>query len=114
MSTKENDDEFVGFRDFIEEENKKRVKTSRKRERHSSSFELLTFLESESIRLEKQKNLLEEKSYMLKNHPQGKNINFNLDSDLGSHLDLLDKILMQESSSLMSSLNEILNQFKRD
>lgn len=114
MSPKENDDELVGFRDFIDEENKKRVKTSRKREGHSSSFELLTFLESESIRLEKQKKLFEEKSYTLKHHPQGKNINFYLDSDLSSHLDLLDKMLLQENSSLMSSLNEILNQFKRD
>lgn len=114
MSPKENDDDLIGFRDFIEKENQKGVKTSKKREEKSSSFELLTFLESESIRLEKQKRLYEEKAYILKNYPQGKSINFNLESDLMANLDILSKMLLRKDSSLMNSLNEILTQFKKD
>jgi hypothetical protein len=114
MSPKESDDELIGFRDFIKDESEPGVKSSKKRDNQNSSFELLSFLESESIRLEKQKSLYEEKVYMLKNYPQAKNINFNLESDLMSHMDIAHKMLMQDGSPLMSSLNEILKQFKKD
>lgn len=112
MTPKKDDDDLVGFRDFIDGESEKPKIAKKRRDNNSSGFELLTFLESESKRLELHSHFFEEKAYMLKNHPQGRAINFELDKELNENLDTLTRMLMKSDSSLCSSINEILKQFK--
>lgn len=108
------DDDLIGFRDFIDGENNSAPKgAKRRRESNSAGFELLTFLENESQRLDKQNKFLEEKVYMIKNFPQSNRIQFQLDEEIDSQIDILDKMLLKKDSSFFKSMNEILKQFKK-
>mgnify|MGYP001197360225 CR=1 FL=1 len=112
MTPKDDDDDLIGFRDFIDGEDKKPKPSPKRRDANSGGFELLTFLENESKRLDKHTGFYEEKVYMLKNFPQGKALNFELDRDIEAQLDILAKMLLKNQSPLCMSLNEILKQFK--
>ena len=110
-SNKDDEDDLVGFRDFIEgEANKPKIPKKRRNDK-SGGFELLTFLEAESKRLEKHHKFYEEKLYMIKNFPQHKAINFQVENEIESQLDTLCKMLMKNDSPLYQSINEILRQF---
>jgi len=111
MSPKD-DDDLAGFRDFIDGSNDKSIKAPKRRDNNTQGFELLTFLDNESMRLEKQSRFYEEKIYMLKNYPQQKAINYQLSEELKSQKELLDRMLLKDMSPLFLSLNEILRQFK--
>ncbi len=63
-----NDDESIGFKDFIEIKNTPGLRGNQKQ--YSGNYDLFTFLERESVRLEKLLELCEEKSHMLKHYPQ--------------------------------------------
>ena len=106
-SRKDDNDDLIGFRDFIDQV-KKPVSA---REKRQVSHEMQTFLEHENTRLQKLVHLYEEKSFILKEHDQynllrqkasaklhqlrkktieqlktdGKNFKRNLEHVLGSH-----------------------------
>lgn len=71
MSKKDNKNDLAGFEEFIEyTEGRRVIKGSGSGRKRDESFELLTFLETESIRLDKVLDMLEEKIPTMKNHPQ--------------------------------------------
>ena len=110
----DDEDDLIGFRDFIDgEDNKPAKSTRRRRESTNTSFELLTFFENESNRLDMQNKFFEEKVYMIKNFPQAQSIRVHLSDEIQTNIKLLDKMLLKKDSSLFKSLNEILKQFKK-
>ena len=102
------DDDLIGFKDFLEQERKKSEIKGPPRNR-TDGFELLTFLEQDSIRIEKLIKIFEEKSYVLKNYPQAKSVL----ADISTHRDLLRQQLIetlaQKSSHLFQNLAEIFD-----
>ena len=90
------DDDLIGFKDFLEVERKKNEPKGTPRER-PDGFELLTFLEQDSSRIQKLITLFEEKSYVLKNYPQSKIVL----ADITIHRDMLK----EELTSLLSNPN---------
>lgn len=102
------DDETIGFKDFLEytdEINKKKTHTTDQ----TPGFELFTFLEQESTRLEKRIKLFEEKSFVLKNYPQSKSlINKQIEHNKEVRFEIINK-LKQRGSPLFDSMREIFD-----
>lgn len=110
----DNEDDLIGFKDFLDAEGDKAPKNNkRRRDSNNSGFELLTFLENESSRLDKQNKFYEEKIYMLKNFPQSEPIKNNVSQEIEVNLSILEKMLLKKDSSFFKSMNEILKQFKK-
>lgn len=105
----DNDDDLIGFKEFLTEERKKGERTQLVRSRNDG-FELLTFLEQDSKRLEKLIKIYEEKSYILKNYPQASP----LLADITTHRDMLRQqlvdVLAAKDSSLFENLSEIFKE----
>jgi len=106
--TKKDDtpDDLIGFKDFIDHHDIQKAKQSLKEK--NQGFDLLTFLDREFLRLTKQKELLEEKTYMMKTFPQDiqlmareENLNFNLQDQV------LERI-SNKKAPFFKALDEIL------
>lgn len=104
--TKDKDDELSGFRDFLEGENIKRVPGKGQPSKHAG-FELLSFLELESARLDKQLNVMEEKNYVLKNCDSFDQLNKRINRDISLRNVELMRLLYREDSPMMKSLKEL-------
>ncbi|MBD65471.1 MAG: hypothetical protein CME62_09710 [Halobacteriovoraceae bacterium] len=105
MTKKENDDDLIGFKDFIEYTDKKK---GHKRRVENDNFELQTFLEKDAKRLSNQIELFEEKAYMLKTFSQSQKIK---EKVIAENAELRDKIiqkLIANPSGLVSNLTEVL------
>lgn len=71
MSKKNDSNDLSGFEEFIEyTEGRRFIRGTGSTRKREESFELLTFLETESVRLEKALVLLEDKIPNIKNYPQ--------------------------------------------
>ncbi|MAZ46970.1 MAG: hypothetical protein CME65_00315 [Halobacteriovoraceae bacterium] len=66
MSSNKEDDDLIGFRDFIEKDKR----PSPPKEKRSINHEMQTFLQREEQRLRKLVDLYEEKSNLIKNYDQ--------------------------------------------
>ena len=113
MANNENDNDLTGFKDFLEVERKKNDGRHTPRTR-SDGFELLTFLEQDSKRVEKFIQVFEEKSYVLKNNPQEVAIL----AEISNHRDLLRlqliEVLAKDSGVLFENLGDIFrNHFNK-
>ena len=105
--TKKKDDELAGFRDFLEGDKHLSKAFSKKDRSNNSGYELLTFLEKESSRLDKQLEVMEEKSYLLKSCDSFDNINREINREIAQKHNEMTKLLFQESSPMIKSLEEI-------
>lgn len=114
MSDKDNRDELIGFKDFIEGKSSHKYKSPQINDKKNGSFELLSFLETESIRLEKEKSFFEEKVYLMKNFNPYKKLNTQIQEEISENEKALYQMLSESDSSLVKSMNEILKQFKRN
>lgn len=99
--------DIIGFKEFLEPKgSNKGPQESRQR---VDGFELLTFLEQDSTRIEKLKNLFEEKAYLISNYPQDPVLNINLNSNnLMTKSDVTEE-LRSNTSPLVRNLAEMFN-----
>ena len=109
MTNKKNNDEVIGFRDFIEHENQK--KHSGKSPKRQNDFELLTFLDQESRRLSKQIDLFEEKVYIIKNFPQDVELLRKKEVELSAKKEKIVRLLQRKDSPLIKHLAEIFKSY---
>ena len=107
MSKKNNSDELIGFRDFLDHTEKK---TPPERNPRIGGFEMLTFLERENTRLGKLVDLCQDKSYVIKNFPQHEVILKKLEDKRNETLEILAKKLAEKDSTLSENLDELLQQ----
>ena len=111
MTNKNNDDELIGFKDFIEGENKTFMKPNSQKKRKDADFELVTFLEQESKRISKHINTYEEKVYVIKNYPQNPNLNIEAEAqNIQKRIETIE-LCKKENSPLFKNLADIFNQF---
>ena len=102
------DDDLIGFKDFLDDQGIQKPRRF-KNDKRNEDFELLTFLEQESERLDQHLKLFEEKSYMLKNYPQDIELLIQAEEQKSSlKSDAIQK-LKRLDSPLMKSLAEIFN-----
>jgi len=99
-------DDLVGFKEFIDQQ--ETVKPGRQRRDPNASFELLTFLENESIRLSKAIKLCEDKVHNIKKNPLDLKIIKDQESNLVSQKQALIQKLKKQDSTLSLNLNELL------
>lgn len=103
------DDELAGFRDFLDGEKKGLSGTLNQGKINSKSagFELLSFLELESSRLDKITNVMEEKSYVLSNCDSFNKINRDINREISLLNSEVLKLLYRKDSPMMKSLEEL-------
>lgn len=100
-----NDDDMIGFQDFLSSQEEKRV-TKNKRLK-DNGHEMLSFLERENNRLDLLSRLLTEKVEMIKSYPQDASIIVDLEAKLvATRNELKDKLIL-ENSHLRRNLREI-------
>jgi hypothetical protein len=107
MTKKKNNEDLSGFQDFIDAANDGPSKIPRKN--RVDGFELLTFLEQDSQRLENMIRLYEEKAFLLKNYPQDTDLIIKLDGHNSFLRQQLIEKLGKKNSPLMKSLAEMFN-----
>lgn len=100
-------DDLAGFRDFLDGEKDLRRPSGAGAASKHAGFELLTFLELESSRLDKQLAVMEEKSYILKNCDSFEQLNRQINRDISLKNAQLMKLLYREDSPMMKSLEEL-------
>ena len=105
MVKKTTPDELIGFKDFIEERDKKQPKISRTGRDSDSSFELLSFLERESDRLAKIIDICEEKSRTLSLFPHDSSIVAFQETDILENRIHIVEMLKQEDSPFIKNLD---------
>ena len=102
-------DELVGFREFIEDEGLKRPRKHSASKDKDQSYQLLTFLERESLRLGKLIDLCEEKVYIEKNYPQHMNIELELENlFIKKQIEIIQR-LRWENSPFSQNLGNLLS-----
>lgn len=106
MSDKK-DDELAGFRDFLDGDKQLKKALSKKGRANNSGYELLSFLEKESQRIDKQLEVLEEKSYLLKSCDSFENINRDINKEIAKKHSEMTNLLFQKDSPMIKSLEEL-------
>ena len=105
--TKKEDDELAGFRDFIDGDTQLRRAVNSGNQSKRDGFEMFGFLELESKRLDKQLNVLEEKSYLIKNFDSFTKLNKEINKEISTANAKLMTRLYQKDSPMMKSIEEI-------
>lgn len=106
MSKRNNPEELIGFKEFIEHE--KKDKRPNKARDSIRSYELMTFLDIEVTRLKKALHLFEEKAFMVKNYSQDTKIIVQQEGkNHQMKVDIIDE-LKDENSPIKKNLNELL------
>lgn len=105
MSKKNQPDELIGFRDFLEHDAKQKPPQRNKR---AEGYELITFLERESQRLEKVIDLCQDQTYVLKNFSQGDKLLIEIKNETIKHQMELISIIKREDSHLSQNIDELL------
>lgn len=107
MTVPKNDDDIIGFQDFLEGQEEKRSQGNRRSD--NSGHELLSFLEKENRRLELLTKLYSEKSEMMRQFPQEAAIIVDLESNLSKNKIALIDCFSNADSHLRRNLREIYN-----
>lgn len=102
---RKNKEDIKGFLDFLAPEKKDSAARSNK----NSATELLTFLENESIRIEKLTHLYSEQSIILQKYPHQQEIKRRLILNNQKLRKEIIAILSKNNSPLMKSLAELFN-----
>lgn len=106
MSDKK-DDGLAGFRDFLDGDKELKNSLHKRGRGNNSGYELLSFLEKESLRIDKQLEVLEEKSYLLKSCSAFDQINRDINKEIAKKHSEMTRILFQEDSPMVKSLEEL-------
>ena len=109
MTKKNSDDDLIGFRDFLDSESEKT--TAKMPTKRYNDFELMTFLEQDSIRITKHIETFEEKVYMIKNYPQDVKLTTDLEMDVASKKGEVLSYLNRNDSPLTINLSDLFNSF---
>jgi hypothetical protein len=111
MSNKYDDDEMIGFKDFMEGEDKSFLENLSQKKRKDADFELITFLEQESTRISKHIETFEEKVYVIKNYSQNPNLNIEAEAEnIQARIETVE-LCKKENSPLFKNLTEVFRQF---
>lgn len=102
-------DELYGFKEFLEGDKTGINQKSGNAKRPMGGFELLTFLEQDSIRIQKLINLYEEKAYILKNYSQFQQLQFKAQFNRDRLKKKLMEKLKSDNAELYKRLSEIFN-----
>lgn len=106
MSKKNPPDDMIGFKDFLDLEEKR--KTGGNKRIDNLSYELISFLEKDAMRLDNFIKLFEEKCFMMKNYPQDSQIIVELEAAIiEKRIKLIDHF-KQQNNALDMNLSEIL------
>ena len=108
---KDEDNDLIGFREFLEGEDKSFLKRASQKKRQVADFELVTFLEQESRRISNHIETFEEKVYIIKNYSQNPNLNIEAETDnIQKRIETVE-LCKKKNSPLFKNLNEVFNQF---
>lgn len=109
--TKNNDeDDLIGFRDFLEgeqTESKKKSNTIRKK----NDFELVTFLEQDSKRISNLIETFEEKVYVMKNYSQDPALNIESEHELIQSKAAALSLNLRSDAPIYKNLAEVFHNF---
>lgn len=109
MTKKKDDDQFIGFRDFLDS---KSERTSKKiPNKRDNDFELITFLEQDSIRISKHIETFEEKVYMIKNYSQDVKLTTDLEIDIAGLKGKILTHLNRNDSPLIINLSDLFSRY---
>lgn len=109
MTVPKNDDDMIGFQDFLDGQEEKRIRGNKRIV--DSGHELLSFLEKENKRLELLTRLYDDQTEMMKHYPQAAIIIVDLETNLSKNkIKLIDHFKGQESH-LRRNLREIYKNF---
>jgi hypothetical protein len=110
MTNKE-DDDLIGFKDFIDGEDKPFLQNAPQKKRKDADFELVTFLEQESKRIGKHIEIFEEKVFVMKNYSQNPNLNIEAETEnIQKRVETIE-LCKHPKSPLFMNLAELFNQF---
>lgn len=107
MNKKDND--LSGFHDFLDDPTPSTRNKKNYKKKQPDDFELLTFLETDSKRLDLHLRLFQEKSFMLKNYPQEIEVLLQLEKHRDKLKSDATALLKSPDSGLMKSLAELFN-----
>ncbi|MBC74484.1 MAG: hypothetical protein CME64_00555 [Halobacteriovoraceae bacterium] len=100
-------DDLIGFRDFIEGDKLLKNANQPNKKHKRDGFEMFSFLELESKRLDKQLKVLEEASYLLKSCDSFPGLNKQINREiLLTNAKLMNR-LFDEDSPMCKSLDEV-------
>jgi len=109
--SKKDDEELIGFQDFIRGGKDPFLKTDLPKKRKNVDFELETFLEQESVRISKHIEVLEEKVYVIKKYSQYPSLLIQAESENNHIRTKTIELCSREDSPLFRNLNEIFSNF---
>jgi len=101
-----NSDDMIGFKDFLETEEKKKPAGNKRVD--NLNYELLSFLEKDAKRLDNHISLFEEKAFMLKNFPQDSKIIVDIETALIEKRISITEYIKHHPSGLNGNLSEVL------
>ena len=111
MTKKKDEDDLLGFREFMEGEDDRFLKRAPQKKRSQEDFELVTFLEQESQRISNHIETFEEKVYVIKNYSQFPILTIEAESEnMQIRRDTIE-LCSRESSPLFKNLDELYQQF---
>jgi len=110
MTRNKDDDDLIGFRDFLDAEQtetKKKQNTVRKQ----NDFELVTFLEQDSSRISNLIETFEEKAYVIKNYSQDPALNIESEHELINSQAAALSLSLRSDAPIYRNLAEVFNNF---
>ena len=110
-SNDENNDELIGFKDFLDGEDKSFLEQPGSKKRVHSDFELVTFLQHESNRISNHIETFEEKVYILKNYSQFPNLLVDAETQNIEHRVEVIELCKREDSPLFKNLSNVFENF---
>lgn len=97
MSQKGNENDMIGFKDFLENQEEKRAQRPKSRQ-NNSTHELLSFFEKENNRLDKLIQLYTQKISMINDYPQEASLIVELQSSIIDYkIKLIDEFKKPDS-----------------
>ena len=109
MNMSENDnDDMIGFKDFLEGQDQKRGTRSSYRE-NQSTHELFTFLERENLRLDKLIKLYTQKTQVMSNYPQQESLSLELKTEIEKNKKTVISQLKRKDSHFRNNLREVFS-----
>lgn len=111
--SKKDKDELVGFRDFMHDKREAGLKrhSAKGQSQRKEGFELLTFLELESKRLDKHIELMQERLFVIRECDTFERLNRDINQEITKvNMELMEKSF-QKGSALFKSLRESFTPF---
>jgi len=106
MSRKDPNDDMIGFKDFLDSEDK--TKPIGNKRVDNLNYEIISFLEKDAKRLDKHISLFEEKTFMIKNFPQDSQIIVELETSIIEKRIAIINHTKNNPSAIIANLSEVL------